>query len=118
MIGDVAGNDRAGANHGAFAYRNTGENSGIAADRGTAANAGGKDFPVRIRLQLTLRVRGARTAVIGEYHSMPDENLIGDLDAFADEAVRRDFAAVADDGIFLYFDKRPNLRFITDATSI
>ena len=118
MIGNVAGNDRTGADHSALTYCDTGENSGIASDRGATANAGGKDFPVRIALQLSLGVRGAGVPVIGEHHHMPNENFVGDLDAFADEAVRRDFAAVADHGSFLDFDKCPNRRFIADPASI
>jgi hypothetical protein len=118
MIRDIAGHHRASPDHGTLAYGDARKNRGIAADRGASANARADDFPVRASLQMSLRGRRARIGIIGKHHPVPDEDLVGDLDAFANKTMRRDFTTVADDGILLDFDKRSNLGFVTDATSI
>jgi len=49
---------------------------------------------------------------------MPDEDLVLDGDALADERVARHFAAPADGGIFLHFDEGADLRPVADRTAV
>ena len=118
MIGNIASHHRAGPDHGAFAYGDAGKDCGVAADRGSTADAGGQKFPVRLGLYSSLNGRCARKAIVGEHHAMPDEDLVGDLDTLADKAVGRDFATLTNDRIPLNFDKRPDSGSVTDPASI
>jgi hypothetical protein len=47
-----------------------------------------------------------------------DEHLVFDGHALADEAVRGDLAALADDGVLLDFDERADLRVGPDRASV
>ena len=50
---------------------------------------------------------------------MPDEDIILDRDAFADECVRRDLATPpSNNGVFLYLDERSHLGFVADTATI
>src|ERR1700693_2999188 len=49
---------------------------------------------------------------------MADENVVLNGDAFTDKRVAGNFAAPADPGIFLNFNKRADFRFISNFTSI
>ena len=95
-----------------------GKDGRIAADRGASANASGKQSPVRLRLHESFDGRRPRVAIVGEHHAVSDKDLVGDLHPFANKAVGRYFAAFANDGIFLNFDKRPDFRLVADAAPV
>jgi len=49
---------------------------------------------------------------------VPNEDLIFKGDAFTDETVARDFAAIAHARVFLNFDKSANLYIVADLAAI
>ena len=49
---------------------------------------------------------------------MTDENIVLNRDAFADKRMTGNLAAPSHFGVFLNFDERSNLRFITDLASV
>lgn len=53
--------------------------------------------------------RRAGMLIVDEHDTMPDEAVVRDRDALADEAMRGDFAACANFRSALYFHKRPIL---------
>src|SRR4029078_9951753 len=59
-----------------------------------------------------------RIFVIGEHDAVPDEHLVLDAHAFADEAVRGDFAASSDRRAGLDFNKRPDPGLVTNRATI
>lgn len=56
--------------------------------------------------------------VIDEHDAMPNEDVIVYGHSFADEAVRRNLAAISNDDVFLDLDKCANLRFIAQPAAI
>jgi hypothetical protein len=74
--------------------------------------------PVRFGLELAVRSRRARIAIIDECDIMPNENALFDCDAFADEGVARDFATRPDRCAFLDFNESANFRFVADFAPI
>jgi hypothetical protein len=48
----------------------------------------------------------------------PDEDIILDRDAFADECVRRDLATASSNGVFLHLDEPSHLGFVADSATI
>jgi len=82
-----------------------------AEDRRAAPNAGaalhdGRDcLPIVVSLQTAVSGGCARKFIVDEDHSVADEYLIVNLDAFADKCVAGDFAAAADAGVLLNFDE-------------
>jgi hypothetical protein len=47
-----------------------------------------------------------------------DKTLVFNLDTFADKTVRRDLAARTDNRILLNFNKRSDLRFVPNRTTV
>ena len=79
---------------------------------------GRHDRPVGFGLRRSVRVGGARVAVVGEHHAVADEDLVLDDHAFADEGVRRDLAARADRRVLLDLDESADLRVVADGAAV
>src|SRR5262245_27514225 len=75
-------------------------------------------MPVRFGLELAVRSRRARIAIIDKRHTVPNENAFFDCDAFADKAVAGNFATRPDFCTFLDFNEGANFRFVTDLASV
>jgi hypothetical protein len=102
------GDDRAGADHGAYSDRNVGKNCGVAADRGALAHARSQNCPVCLGLKLTLVGRGAWKTVVYKSDTVTDKHLILDLDALTNKRVRRNFAGLAHTRVLLNFHESAN----------
>ena len=80
--------DRIATDQGARADCHAAHDDRPTADRGAATDAGGDDDPIRFSLWLATRRRRARVQVVDEHNPVADEDLVFDVDAFADERVR------------------------------
>ena len=107
--GDIFGDDAAGAHNRIFAYVGVGQNRCAGADGCTLPYDRPFNLPVGLGLQIPVGGGGARIAVIDERHSVPNEDVVLDNDAFADEGVTGDLAAFAHDHIFLDFHECADL---------
>lgn len=106
-----------GSNQGLFANRHAGQDHGPTADGGTPAHARRDHLPVRLGLRLSF-TRRVRVEVVDEHHPVPDEYLVLDRHAFADEAVTGDLTTSPDHGVFLDLDKGANARVVADLTPV
>src|SRR5712691_7097947 len=114
----VARNGAAGAHDGVFADDHVRQNRRPRADRRTAPHGGRLDFPVELRLELARRGRRARIGVVDERDAVPDEDLILDGDAFADERVARNLAATAHLRVLLDLDERADFGFVANLAAV
>src|SRR5262249_35574013 len=60
----------------------------------------------------------SRVSIVDEHHAVSDEHLVLDRYPLADERMRGDLAACADDRSLLNLDERPNLGGGSHTTSI
>ena len=67
--------------------RDAADDGGIRSDRGGTLYSSRQHLPVRFGLESAILIRGTREAIVGEHDAMPDEDLVIDDDAFADESV-------------------------------
>src|SRR5207244_2140936 len=95
----VFGHHGAGADQCTFADDDPAENDRTAADGGASVDAGGNHFPIGGGLRRAVRINGGGIAVIDEHDAVPDETLVLDGHAFADEGVAGNFAPLADGGV-------------------
>jgi len=116
--GNVFGDNAARPYNGVLPNADVGENRGSGANRCSLLDYGLLDLPVGFGLQIPVGGSGPRIAVVDEHNAVADEDVILDRDAFADESVARDLAAFTDSCILLDLDKRANLRFIADLTTV
>src|SRR6185312_13789831 len=84
--GHVACDNRAGPDHCFFPYRHPAQDRRPASDGSTAADAGGHDIPIRLRLGATARGR-SRKLVVDEHNPMADENVVLNGHTLADESM-------------------------------
>ena len=61
---------------------------------------------------------GARVAVVGENNMVPDENVVLQSDAFANESVAGNFTTAANFRAFLDFDKRADFHIVANFTAV
>jgi hypothetical protein len=69
-------------------------------------------------LDLSVSIRRAREAVVGEQHPVTHEHLVFDRYAVAQERVTGDLAARTDDGAALDLDECGDASVVTDAAAI
>src|SRR5207237_1285299 len=117
VVWDVARHDGARADQGMGADGNAAEDDRSGPDGRAALDAGRDDRPVGVALQAAGGGR-ARVAVVDEEDAMTDADLVLDGDAFADEAVRGDFAASANAGVFLDLDEGADLGVVADGAAV
>jgi len=102
---NVAGNYGAGAHQRILTDRHAAEDRRAAPNAGAALHDGRDCLPIVVSLQTAVSGGCARKFIVDEDHSVADEYLIVNLDAFADKCVAGDFAAAADAGVLLNFDE-------------
>ena len=74
--------------------------------------------PVSLALQFAVRIPRARVAIIDECDVVPNKNAFLNRDAFTNKCVTGDFAAGPDASVFLDFNKRTDLRFVTNLAPV
>ena len=84
----------------------------------TAPHAGRQHGPVGVGLHAAVIGGGAGIKVVGEDDAVPDEDLVLDLDPFADERMRGDLAPPANDRILLNLNERPDPGAAADAAPV
>ena len=89
------------------------EDHGAGSERGAAADDRLQHRPVPLRLE-TAADRRPRVLVVHEHHSVPDEDLVLDRDALADERVTLHLAAGADHHSTLDLDERADAGLVAD----
>src|SRR3990172_6752447 len=77
------------------------ENGCAGTDRGTLLDNRPLDFPVFLRLKLTVQRGRTRVRIVDEGYAVTDKNVVFDGHAFAHEGVTRNLAAAADRGVLL-----------------
>src|SRR5271155_1010730 len=112
-LGRISGNDRVGGNvfgdyaasthNCVLADARVGENCGTGADGRTLLDHRAFNLPVRFGLQISVGIRGTRITIIDEHHSVSNEDVVLDEDAFTDKGVAGNLAEPAYAGIFLDF---------------
>jgi hypothetical protein len=107
----------AGTNHRLLADCDAAQDDRAAANRGASPNDGRHDLPVGFGLQPTIGT-GTGLLVVDENHSVSDEHLILNRNAFAYESVGRNLAARADDSVLLDFNEGADLGIVTDCAAI
>jgi hypothetical protein len=117
MIGDIASDHCARANHRLFAYGHPGKNYGSASNGSSPFDARSHNQPIIFSLQSPFHGR-ARIQIIGEHNAVPDENVVFDGHAFANKRVRRNLATLPDNRILLDLNKRSNFGVIADCTAV
>src|SRR5581483_8476385 len=101
-----------------LADRDAPEDDGSGADRGTRAHERPLERPVRLRLELAGRVRGAGVTVVRERHAVTDEHLVLDLDTGAEERVARALAPRTDDDVPLDLDEGSDPRALAERAPV
>ena len=74
--------------------------------------------PIRFGLQLPGRASCPGIAVVDESYPVPDEHLRLDGDAFTDERMTGDLAAITHSCSFLNFDEGPNPSVVADLAAV
>src|SRR5215469_10714319 len=115
---DVFCNHAPGTDHGVFAHRYVAEYGGTRPNRGPFANPGLFNFPIGFCLQATVCVGCTRIAIVDKGYAVPNEDIVFDIDALADEGVARNFAASSDSHVLLHFDECADFGLIPDFTII
>ena len=126
--GRISGHDRVGWN--VFRDDTAGAHDGILADADVGQDRGARpmDAPFLTTVRSTFQSAsvcrfpsgrgGARIGVIDKRHSMPDEDIVFDDDAFADKGVTGDLAALTHRRIFLDFHERTDLGLVPDLAPV
>src|SRR5262245_4186088 len=114
----VAGDDATGPNDGVLADDHSREDRCSRPDRRALSHERWLHLPVHLGLHVPCRGRRARVGRIDEGDTVPDEDVVLDRHALADEGMTRDLAPTADFGILLNLDERANLRAISDFAAI
>src|SRR5690606_20983613 len=117
-VGNVVRHDGTGADQRTLAYRDSGHDRRIAADRRTSPDARRDHLPIGLALQASVGIRGTRVAVVREYHAVPDEYFVFNGHAFAEERVRGDLAACADRRVLLDLDECADPRVVPDGATV
>lgn len=115
--GYVLGNDGAGANQGLSPDGDAAHDDRAAADACPPTNSRRHHFPVLFDLRPSAG-RGPRIGIVDEHDSVTHEDFILDRHALADKSVAGDFAAGADDRVFLNLDKRPDPTLVADRAAV
>ena len=87
VVWHVAGDDGAGADHGAFADGDAAEDDGAAANRGAAPDGRRHHSPVSLGLQMSAVAGRARMRIVDEHYPVAHEDLVLNRHALADERV-------------------------------
>ena len=74
--------------------------------------------PVSLALQLAVRIPRARVAIVDECNVVPNKYAFLNCNAFTNKCVTGNFAAAPDACVFLDFNKRSDLSFVTDLTPV
>src|SRR5438094_3829168 len=87
-------------------------------DCGAAPDDRRNHRPVAVALQLAGGGDGSRESIVDERHAVADEDVILDLDAFADERVARNFHAPSNLRALLNLDERADAALVADLASV
>ena len=117
MVRHVAGHHGSSTDQCAFSDSYSTENDGTAAKRSASLNPRRHHFPVFLGLE-TVIGRRTRIQIVNKDDAVPDEDIILDRDAFADEGVRRDLATPSNSGVFLHLDECSYLAFVADGATL
>ena len=111
-------NHAACADGGSFADGHSAKDCRSGPDGSAAFNECPDALPIRLGLQFTRGGGGPRKPIVDEGDIMADKNFVLDRDAFADERVAGNFAALADPNPFLNLDKRADFRVVADFAAV
>ena len=127
VVGHVARDDAARADHRPAADRHAGQDRAVRAQRGSGTHEDRRDLPVVIGLGRAVPVDGARHAVVREAHMRADEHsvlhghaaeeadVVLDLHPVADDDARVDVDVLADDAAGADASVLPHLGLVPDA---
>lgn len=115
---DIFCYDAAGADYRALPDGDPAEEGGAGAYGGAFLHNGLLAVPVGFRLQGAVSGRSAGIAIVRECHAVADEDFVFKHDAFANERMAGDLAALADGRAFLDFDESADLCFVTDSAAV
>src|SRR5947207_6666919 len=118
IIGDVLRYNTSSADGSAHTDSDAAKHRGSRTDRGALFHQSRHTSPVGFRLQISLGRGRPRIKIVDENDTMPNEDLVFDLHAFANEGMAGDFAAVTHPCAFLYFYKGPYFDIVTDFTPV
>src|ERR1700742_207857 len=126
--GRIAGHDGIGRNifgdHAARPDNRVFTNGGVAQDGGSRSDRRALlhnrafDLPVGFRLEVPVRRRGPRVAVVDEGHAVTDEDVIFDDHALADKGMAGDLAAPPNPGVLLNLHEGADFAFVAHLTTI
>src|SRR5262245_28915173 len=116
--GHVSGDDAAGPDDRVLADLDSAEDRRAGPDAGAAAHDRRHHGPVAVALEFAALVHGAREAIVDEHHAVSNEDVILDLDTFADEGMARNLDAAADLRALLDFDECTDARLVADLTAV
>src|SRR5215472_1703497 len=114
----VFDHNTAGADHRIFPNDDTGQHRGARANGGASLDDGWFHFPIRLSLELSYRIGGARVGVVDESHTVTDEHAVLDPYTFANERVAGYLAASSHAGVLLDFDEGADFCVVTNLATI
>src|ERR1019366_1778253 len=115
---NILGDHAAGAYHGVLADDHLRQDGGPGADGSAFLDPRGLYLPVRFGLQLAVAGGGPRIGVVDEGYAVSDEDVVFNLDSFANESVAGNLAVLADTGIFLDFHEGSDLGVGADRAAV
>jgi len=107
VVGDVFGHDGAGADEGVAANGVAADDGAVGPQGGAALDEGGADL-------IHLSDFGAGVEDVGEDHGRAAEDAVFQGDTFVDGDVVLNFAFVADDGVWAYYDVLADVAVLAD----
>jgi hypothetical protein len=113
----VTGDDRPGANQRIFANLDASDHDSAASDCRTPAHTNPLHGPFA-RDQAAVGGGRPRQAIVDEDYSMPDENLVLNLDSVTDKCVALNLATLADLHPALNLDERADLGLVADRAAV
>lgn len=108
VAGDIACDHAAGTYHRILTDHHPTEDRATGPDRRPATDPGFKQFPVVRLLRTAVGTGRPRVPVVGEHHSVANEDLVFDRYPFANESVAGNLAARSDAGSLLDFHEAPD----------
>src|SRR5262245_43415337 len=115
---NIACDDRSGTDERPSTDPHSSEDHAARAEAGSFLDDRAKKRPVVCGLQAAVLGGRTRGLVVDEEDAVPDEDLVVDVDSFADEAVALDLAAGTHARASLNLDKRPDPRTRADRAAV
>src|SRR6185295_6535627 len=114
----VASHHTAGADQRVLTNHHIRQDGRSRSNRRTLLDQRDFDLPILLCLKCTCLARRTREGVVDKRDVVSDKDLIFDRHAFTNEGVARYFAPLANFGILLNLDKRPDFRIVSNLATI